>query len=707
VPVSRTTHSAFTPSARVRALVLGLAIGVAALPMAAAAGDTVPVVTPSYSPDAWLSLADPFELRLDRALTPEEGRLAVLIDRTDWTGLFRAAPGGLTYSPGAVPLPRGEREMTIYLVSPANEWRELAKVPLRVLLAGGFERAEARPTLEIGNRGQLAVGRFPGRPPEPRDTFQDVTVNVGLQTRLTRNGWTTSTQSSFVGVSNQTEALRFGFKGADAPQFDLAQYRIDGDQRHVKFALGHSTLQGGRHLLSGFSSRGAEVTLRPAPAVNVAIAAANGSSIVGFSNFFGLDQRAHQVVSATVGIDLVPARPEGVRVTAGVLDASVLPLSGFNQGNINDREQSRGLSFNGRASDPGQRLQVEAGTAWSRFVNPEDALLAQGLALVPVQQTTRAARYADVRVALVQDVALSATQRAGLSVAVRHELVEPLYRSIGAAGVRSDLLQNGLDLDGRLGPLVSRLGYGWSRDNLPRLASILTTQTRQANWTNSLSPGALIRRESAWIPTFDYSLNRTHQFGEGLPANADFDSFSQVPDQVSLNQSAGVQWQGATWRAGYTYNRSLQDNRQVGREPADFLNLTHSGAFALAVSTRLDLNLNVAWDGADNRELAEREQTRRVGLGASWRPAARATLTGMTAATFTRDARRTRNGRNADLSLEYAQGIALARRMPDRLQAQLFARFSRQTFDAFNGLFGIDDRQRTWTLNSGVTLRVF
>jgi hypothetical protein len=667
-----------------------------------------PVVTASYDPADWLTPVDRFELRTSRAIAPSEGRLGVMIDDTDWTGMFSVLPAGLAYAPGPVALPLGEHDLRVYLVSPANHWQELARIPLRVRAVRRFDTARARPTLEVGNKGQLVQRQFPADTRDPRNTFQDFSLNLGFETALARNGWTTTTRSNFVGVSNQAEALRFGLRGADAPQFDLAQYLVGAANGRAQASLGHVRLDGGRHLVSGFATRGATGSVRLLPALELSLAATNGSSIVGFSNFFGLDRRDHQVVTATLGIDFVRERPGAVRLATTLLDGSLLPLAGFNQGLVNDAEKSRGLSLSFTAADAAHRVQVDAGASRSEFDNPRDPLLVQRFDVVPVQRTTRDARYGEFRLGLLQNVALSPGQVGNLAVAIRHERVDPLYRSIAAAGLRPDILQNVIEIDGSAGPLLSRFSYGRSHDNLPGLASVLTTRTRMTNWTATLPLGALAGRAagSAWWPRLDYALDRTHQFGDSLPINADFDSLSQVPDQASLNQRTGVSWQGSMWRVGYAYNRSFQDNRQPGRELADFLNFTHNASAGVSAAAA-DLSVDFSWDGAENRELIQADRTRRAGVGGTWRPARQSTLTGMATTTFSRDDDRTREGRNTDLHVQFAQALSLRAASPEALRGQVFVRFARQTLYSVNSLFGAGSERRIWTINTGLTFRVF
>ncbi|MBI3653493.1 MAG: hypothetical protein HY231_20885 [Acidobacteria bacterium] len=75
---------------------------------------------------------DKIELRLSRELKKSEGRLAILIGQTDLTSLFTPFQQTLTYNRKILPLPVGENALTVYLVSPAEEWREIVRFTLRV-----------------------------------------------------------------------------------------------------------------------------------------------------------------------------------------------------------------------------------------------------------------------------------------------------------------------------------------------------------------------------------------------------------------------------------------------------------------------------------------------------------------------------------------------------------------------------------------------
>jgi hypothetical protein len=216
--------------------------------------------------------------------------------------------------PTPLRLPRGESEVTVYLVSPAGAWREVGRVSIRVLTDGGFERAEALPTLELGVQPQPAQGRVPELPPTPRDTFYDGTVRLGLKTTHVRNGWTTTSQANAVGVTYRNEAVRFAQEGTEAPRLDLSDYQLGVQNGSFGLSLGNGVWGTHRHLLSAFRSRGLGGSAKLGGVADLSLALVNGSDVVGFSNLAGVGNSSHRLVAATLGLELVPARPCALRV---------------------------------------------------------------------------------------------------------------------------------------------------------------------------------------------------------------------------------------------------------------------------------------------------------------------------------------------------------------------------------------------------------
>lgn len=700
-PPARRRH---LPGILVGALVGSLTAAPAAAQMAAPSGPADVTISAPFS-SHWIHAGDGIELDLSQPVASGAGRLAILIAETDWTSLFEADGRTLRYRSGGLPLPTGESQLTVFLVTPGGDWQQVAQFPLRVLTAGGFEQASAQPALDVSSQGRVALHRQPETPGERR-RYQDVTVHVGLLSKLVRSGWTTTGQANFIGVTRQEDALRFDVSGQAAPQFDLSDYLVGVEHRRLRLSLGHVEWDGERHLVSQFATRGVAADVGLGPAVDVAFHAMNGTSIVGWSNFFGLDRREHQVVGATLGLEFVPARPGEARFTASILDGSLLPLNGFTEGLVNDTEKSRGTALRFTAGDPGQRLQLDAGYSRSRFTNPQDPLLDQGTDVVPVRETTRQARYLDVSYALWQGPAGASQIPVSLVAAFRHSRVDPLYRSVAAA-VQADRLENTVELTTGVGQVTSQISWTGFHDNLDNLSSLMTTTTRGVTWTSAVPLASFADEPAPWLPTVNYALNWTHQSGDGLPPNSLFNSASHVPDQVSTNQLLGVEWTAANWHASYQWNRSYQDNRQPGRELADFRTLVHTVGVSVTPRPSFDLGIDLSFETADNLGASTADLTHRIGFTGAWRPAGRTSFSGVITRTLTDDTPRTHEGRVVDFNLQFTQGIAFLRRHPDRLQGQLFVRLVRQTTTTADVVFGLDDHQHFWMVNTGLTFQVF
>ncbi|HEX7038084.1 MAG TPA: hypothetical protein VF210_20125, partial [Pseudomonadales bacterium] len=626
-----------------------------------------------------------------------------LIDDTDWSSLFDIRPDVLTFRPGTLRLPAGEHDLVVYSVTEDNQWQEIGRTRLRVLTPRGFERAEVAPQVDVTNAGQLLEGHSPAGNLPARERYQDFTVAAALRSTLERNGWQFSTNVGLLGVNTREQAVRFGEAGENAPLVDLASYQLELTRGPIGLSLGHVSFGRHRHLAQGFQSRGPLVSARVNRAVDVTFAAVNGSAIAGFRNPFGLNDRNHQILSAIIGLEAIPSRPGGLRVEATVLDGSVLPNAGFNQGVVNDAEQSRGLGVTVLASDPGQRFRLDAGYSRSDFENPFDPLLASDFDLVPVRRVSRAAQYLDATWMLVQNARAETGRPVNLGLTVRHERVEPLYRSVSAP-VRADILQNAVELTGSVGQLNTMASYTWDRDNLADVPSILTTKTRRAALTVAMPVMGL--DAPSWSPRVTYTLDRTHQFGAGVPVDGGFNE-SHVPDQVSAQHIVAIDWQTVRWRAGYRFDRSLQDNRQVGRALSDLFNLANTITAGATPHPNLDLDVELGFDKAENREFTEIDITKRLLVSGHWRVTPASTLAGTVSRTGIRDRAGTGESRATEMHLQWTRTVRLLRRNPRVLNGQFFVRVARQSSIAYELLFGVDDRRSSWSLNTGFNLRIF
>jgi hypothetical protein len=192
-----------------------------ALPMVA--GDLS--IQPAFDGAKWLSAREPIALRLSRAVTPDEGRLAIVIGDVDVTSMFEPVPGGLAWRRDGVPLPAGEREVVVSLVGVDGTWKEVGRFPIKVLTRRGFQKAQARPSLDLTNKGQIDQRQVPDQSFSSRDRYQDLMGQAAMSTEHQRGDVVLRTQTNITGVTYRNEALRFGEKAEHAPLVDRSMRR--------------------------------------------------------------------------------------------------------------------------------------------------------------------------------------------------------------------------------------------------------------------------------------------------------------------------------------------------------------------------------------------------------------------------------------------------------------------------------------------------
>jgi hypothetical protein len=639
-------------------------------------------------------------LTFSRAVVRPAERVAVFIDRTDVTALFRLGSGTLGYERGVVLLPRGRHELVVYLIETASgKWTEVARQPFQTLGALGFQPGKTDPSLTAAYAHRIADGH------EPASNAPSALVeNVDLQFRLTtdhvRQALKLSSQTTVVGVSKQEKALRYRDLQDEAPRLDLSSYLLQGSHGAVGLAVGHVSAGDQRHVASRVASRGASLTVRPSSRLDLSVSALNGSNEVGWDNLLGMNDAGHRILIGSIGVEALRT-PGALRLEMTGLSGSVRPPTGINRGAVSDAEESRGVGFRLLASGLDRRLRMDGGLAYSTFDNPDDPALAQGREVVAVQEETSAARYLETSLDALRNLRLGRSRTARLTLGYRHERVDPFFRSVGAraqADRRQDQLEARADVAG-----VSIHGsVAESRTNLDDVASILTTRTERTQASIGVPVARVLGLRTALLPSLQLRTDRTHQYGDGIPVNSGF-SASHVPDQVSLNQAAQADWQFPKVTLGYTWNRSYQDNRQVGRENAD-LTVRRQGLTVRLVPTRgASVTLEAGLESSRNHERDETEETSRRGVQVQWQPLARSALSLRFAETSTEDRAGTRRRHQSQVNAQWSSVLPWL----SRVQGQYFLRYTRNQASSFTAAVNQDDRRRAWWLDSGFTFTFF
>ena len=642
------------------------------------------------------------EVTFDRAALGDGQRLAVFAGGVDLTDLFDHSPAGLRYAPAGLPLEPGPTELVVYLVEGASVWTEVGRFPLRVRGRLGFEEGSVDPSLAVSYTRPISSGMTEDPGPPEADPRLDLQLSV--QTEHVRQGLVARTSASFVGVADQTQALRFAELQGDAPRLDLSRYSIQVGSGPLEVSLGSVSLGSQRHLINGFSSRGASAAVQAHERVDLSLGLVNGSNVVGYGNPFGMSVPDHRVMSGSIGIDAL-SEPGRLRLEFSGMNGSVLPISNVNQGSLTDAERSRGAAVRLQAHGLDRRVRLDLGLARSAFENPPDPELEQGLPVVPVIEETRSARYLEASLDALRGLSLGGDRTARVSLGYRHERVDPQYRSLGAYA-QADRMHDQFSLQANLAGLGIQAGQSQNRDNLADLPSLLTTDTRRSDLGLRAPVGTLLGAESMWLPSLGFQWNRTHQAGRGVPVNGGFNE-SHVPDQVSRVMTVSADWNGARVGMGVRWNRSDQDNRQPGRESADFRSDVRSLTGRVTPWPRVTFNGDIGVESSDNLERDERRETTRYGLQLSLQLLERTSLS----------LRMSNTNAVTGVGLGAALGANDNRSIDAQLSSiipglsgfdgQWFLRFAHNRVGLRDPLTGVFDERAYWALDSGLSVTFF
>ena len=675
-------------------------------------------------------------LRLSRALAQDEGRIAVFIGATDFTSLFSLNTVSLTYKPTIFSLPLGPSQLSVYLVNLEGSWKPLGKFQLRVVgspvtvetetpIANegssdseenvetyeGSSGFEFTPNVTLNIKGQNQTLSFPQDSAPERNPFTDLAGQANILFKVSKRGWTLNNQFDFAGSSFRQEALRFGELQNKAPRIDLSSYLVELSKGRFKFNLGHVSFGSNRHLISGFSSRGFTLTVPLGKQNDFTFAAANGTSVVGYGNLFGISRKKHSLINGTFAREFIKERPGGLRVEFSVMRGSLLPLGNFNQGEINDAEKSLGFGFRVIGSDKNQRLQYEISWTRSKFTNPNDPNLEQGFELTEVTSETKNARYGKISFDFIQGLKLWKEKKLKLTGTFRHEEITPLFRSIGVF-TQADRHKNQFEITGNFGEMNFGFGNLRERDNLDNIASILKTLNRRNNFSFGIPLNSFFTGEKPikWLPVVSYTFGLTHQFGAFLPTAGLFNSESHVPNQKSYNQAFNAQWMiSETLSIGYAHTRTFQDNRQIGRANADFASRSNAVNANYKPLNALGLEFSFAREGQKSFEAQRIDRTFRVGTRVTWTTPfmKNSVLSGGFSLTLAGDLENLNDTRNSELDAQWAYNFSFGEKKFKKISGQFFIRYANRYGDSIDRQFFLNTINKSQIFNAGLTINLF
>ena len=689
-------------------------------------------VTADFS-EAGIESDSTVTLQLGRAPKPGDGRLAVFIGATDITSLFNLDDTSLVFSPTVFSIPPGDNPLSVYLVTPTGDWKLIGEFQLRILENSGVADTESSivdeggsdseenseggsgveftPNVTLNIKGQNQTLSFPQESAPERNPFVDIAGQGNILFKVSRSGWTLSNQFDLAGSSFQQEALRFGDLQDKAPRIDLSSYIIELSKGRFKFNLGHVSFGSNRHLINGFSSRGFTITAPVGKQNEVSFAASNGTSVVGYGNFLGISRKKHSLISGTFAREFLKERPGGLRFEFSVMRGSLLPLTNFNQGEINDAEKSLGFGFRIAGNGINQRLRYEAGFTRSKFTNPSDPNLEQDFELTQVTSESKNARYGEISFDILEGLKLWKEKKLKLTGTYKYEEIPPLFRSIGVF-TQADRRKHQFEFTGNFGEMNFGFGNFGERDNLENIASILKTLNRRNNVIIGIPLNSFFTGEKPirWLPIVSYTFDLTHQFGAFLPTAGLFNSASHVPDQKSYNQAFNAQWNIAeNYSIGYVHTRTFQDNRQPGRENADLGSQSNAVTVNYKPIDSLGLDFDFARERQKSFEQQRIDRTFRLGTRGTWATPflKNSIFSGGFSITLAGDLGNLSDTRNGEMDAQWAYSFNLGEKKFKKVNGQFFIRFANRYGDSIDRQFLFNTINKSQTFNAGLTFNFF
>lgn len=734
----------------------------------------------NFKAEEFISPETAIEITFSRALRTSE-KIGLTIEQTDVSNLFSQIENRFVYDAKLLPLPIGNSTLTIFLIEPNGNWKEIVRLPLSVgspdsrfqianskfqipnsdvqaentktakpepsAATGGLPEIEKKPeeqktadngqttedqkpkteaqqaetaknrffkflpTFTIGMKSQPFQSNFPvdTRPAE-RAEFNDFTLTGSIKNEMKIGSFAGESSFDFAGSSFKPETLQFGALGREAPDVDLSSYLMNFQIGKAKFSLGHTSFGNNRHLVSSFSSRGLSVNIPINKFFDVTGGVLNGTSVLGFNIFFGVSKVRHQVQGGTLGIEFFPKRQNALRLEISGFNGYLQPLNNVSEGRIVDAEQSRGFGLRFLTSDKSERFKLEFGYALSRFFNPQDTTLDPDGNAVALPDVMRSAHYAEAGYQILKDVKITEKKNLNLNFAFKYEFIEPLYRSLGASA-SADKFTHDYAVDGSIGEITFQAGHIRSNDNLRNVPSILKLLTRADRFSVALPVAALFgvtENPSPFLPRIGYSVDRTHNFGAGIPVNGGFEiDLATIPDLLNTNQTFSSAWQFKKFNVEYTYNRSFADNRQTGSEKNDQLGWVHGFTVGVNPLEILSFNVGFNFESQRNYELDQINRTKTLNLGATWQMFKGASFTGNLSQVLAGDAARTVFNRNINYSGQFAYNFNIEKSRFRKFGMQAFARFADALTRNRDFVSVSNNLTRTKIMTAGMTFNFF
>jgi hypothetical protein len=475
--------------------------------------------------------------------------------------------------------------------------------------------------LNVNIKSQIAESRSPDAGVSPRPTSLDAAFTGELSALYPIGTGKLQGKVNLVGTTFKPESLRFGELQERASLVDLSAYSINFTDGDNKVAVGNVCFGNNPLLVTNVCTRGVTANLKLNNFADLSIGHLSTTAIVGFDNILGIEQENNTLTGATLGVQVANNASGGVRLETTVMNGSRLPVANFNVGEVVDAETSDGIGFRVTAANDNGRWKADAGFARSTFTagGANDPQLTEGTNAVALQPVTKNAWYAETSYDILKDVKLDDKRNLALSVNLKVEQADPQFGTLGAT-VNADRLQAQYGINATIAGASIQFQHTDSEDNIANLPNILKTRNKSDTISLNVPLQSVLQNNSSLLPTISYSYQTTAQNGSIFAAiNGGFDESSEIPNQLNNTQEIGLEWKfSEAFSFDYKFSNTFQDNRQLGRENADFHNISHQFSVGWQPSQQLRFNLGYNFTNAQNIERQITRFTQSPTFGVSW-----------------------------------------------------------------------------------------
>ena len=679
------------------------------------AGAEISLLTEGDS-EGWLQANKPIKISVDGSDESQLSKLAFFIGKTDVSAFISKAPdGSYLYDSASLPLPSGENELKVYDKSGGGaDWEELGTVTLNVLSAGGFRVSKFTPNIEINMIGEVSQNSSGEdgllSPDDSNDNNISSSITIEGEHKKS-GGLEITSNANIVTASRREAALRFGEKENDAPKVDLSEYVVSAVKGKTTVQLGHISQGENPLLVDNLSNRGLQIKHKITDRVSIGLATQSGREITGSDHILGFTKSKNRISTFTVGVDLLK-REGGAKLEVSYIKGSTLAESNFDEGQVPTAEKNTGYGLRLTTTSESGKLTTDTAFARSKYTNPTDETLEfNGEALVDVKETTSNAFFTNIGYQFLNEKELSKTISMDLSVNLRYAQTDAEYKSLAAAPNPDERVKE-IGFTGRVGLVEFQLKETRARDNIENIATILTTQTNTTELAFSTSLKEMFgvndagepTRFNKLLPSLSISAQKVHQFALNSPKTEDsgFNDNSHLPDQLNLTLSNTLEWEFDKWSLGYTTDWSDQDNKQIGRENADFNTLGHQLSLTLRPKDSITLGLSAGRVRTRDDEQSTKRYDNTYGLNLEWQINDKFTL----AADHTRN--RSKDSVNIEKSLTTSSGLKLSYQFElpsptgSKLPGQAFIRYIEQDANNINKEQEIDSKAKISAVYAGV-----